>query len=119
VALARLKVADHEKRLPSGGTSACSVQAAQLYMQAVEAGLIELASSSVVTTLSAAKAMSVTVLSDGRTFGDIRLTWSDIEELYVNIGHRVSPVEEASRQGEVVPPGALLFGRLAPSKSFT
>jgi integrase len=86
VALARLKVADHEKRLPSGGTSARSVRAAfQLYMQAIEAGLVELAPSSVVTTRSAAKRMSITVLSDGRIFGDIRLsrlTWSDIEGLY-------------------------------------
>jgi hypothetical protein len=42
VALARLKVADHEKRLPSSGTSARSVRAAfQLYLQAIEAGLVE------------------------------------------------------------------------------
>ncbi|MDP8975969.1 MAG: hypothetical protein M3N28_06325, partial [Actinomycetota bacterium] len=43
VALARLKVADHEKRLPSG-TNARSVGAAfGLYQQAIDAGLIELA----------------------------------------------------------------------------
>jgi hypothetical protein len=49
LALARLKVADHEKRLPSGGTSARSVQAAiQLYMRGIQAGLIDLAPSTVV-----------------------------------------------------------------------
>lgn len=86
VALARLRVADHEKRLPSGGTNARSVAAAfQLYLQAVDSGLIELAPATVVTTRSAAKRMTSTVLADGRVFGDIRLsrlTWSDIESLY-------------------------------------
>ncbi len=86
VALARLRVADHEKRLPSGGTNARSVRAAfQLYLQAVDSGLIELAPATVVTTRSAAKRMCSTELVDGRTFGDIRLsrlTWSDIELLY-------------------------------------
>ena len=86
IALARLKVADHEKRLPSGGTNARSVRAAfQLYLQAVDSGLIELAPATVVTSRSAAKRMCSTALADGRTFGDIRLsrlTWSDIESLY-------------------------------------
>ena len=86
IALARLKVADHEKRLPSGGTNARSVRAAfQLYLQAVDSGLIELAPATVVTSRSAAKRMCSTELADGRTFGDIRLsrlTWSDIESLY-------------------------------------
>lgn len=86
IALARLKVADHEKRLPRGGTNARSVRAAlQLYLQAVDGGLIELAPATVVTTRSAARRMYSTVLADGRTFGDIRLsrlTWSDIESLY-------------------------------------
>ncbi|MCL2394502.1 MAG: hypothetical protein FWC87_07415, partial [Acidimicrobiaceae bacterium] len=50
IALARLRVADHEKRLPSGGTRARSVRAAfQLYLQAVDVGLIELAPATVVT----------------------------------------------------------------------
>ncbi len=86
MALARLRVADHEKRLPSGGTNARSVAAAfQLYLQAVDSGLIELAPTTAVTTRSAAKQMGSTVLADGRTFGAIRLsrlTWSDIEALY-------------------------------------
>ena len=86
IALARLKVADHEKRLPIGGTNARSVRAAfQLYLQAVDSGLIELAPATVVTSRSAAKRMCSTELADGRTFGDIRLsrlTWSDIESLY-------------------------------------
>ncbi len=86
MALARLRVADHEKRLPSGGTNARSVGAAfQLYLQAVDRGLIELAPTTAVTTRSAAKQMGSTVLADGRTFGAIRLsrlTWSDIEALY-------------------------------------
>jgi integrase len=86
IALARLKVADHEKRLPSGGTNARSVRAAfQLYLQAVDSGLIELAPATVVTCRSASKRMCATVLADGRTFGNIqlsRLNWSDIESLY-------------------------------------
>ena len=42
IALGRLEVADHEKRLPRGGTNARSVRAAfQLYLQSVDSGLIE------------------------------------------------------------------------------
>jgi integrase len=86
IALARLKVADHEKRLPSGGTSARSVRAAlELYLRAIESGLIELAPATMVTSRSAANRMCSTVLADGRTFGDIRLsrlTCTDIESLY-------------------------------------
>jgi len=44
IALARLKVADHERRLPTSGTRARSVEAAfDLYLGAVEAGVVELA----------------------------------------------------------------------------
>lgn len=86
VALARLKVADHEKRLPTGGTNARSVGAAfRLYQQAIDAGLIELAPSTIATVRSASKSVSGTQLSDGRLFGVIRLsrlTWQDIEYLY-------------------------------------
>jgi hypothetical protein len=43
LALVRLKVADHEKRLPAGGTKAWSVRAAfQLCQQAIDAELVEL-----------------------------------------------------------------------------
>jgi hypothetical protein len=81
IALARLKVADHEKRLPSGGTSARSVRASfQLYRRAVEAGLVELAPRTKVTVRSAAKTMSSMLLADGRVLGDVRLsrlTWQD------------------------------------------
>ena len=86
IALARLKVADHEKRLPTGGTNARSVAAVfQLYQQAIDQGLIELAPSTVVTVRSAHKMMAATEIADGRRFGDIRLsrlTWQDIEYLY-------------------------------------
>lgn len=86
VALARLKVADHEKRLPTGGTNARSVAAVfQLYLQAVDAGLIELAPSTIATVRSATRIMSAMELADGREFGKIRLsrlTWQDIEYLY-------------------------------------
>jgi integrase len=85
IALARLKVADHEKRLPTGGTKARSIRAAfQLYQQGIDAGLIELAPRTRVTVRSAANTMSKTALADGRPFGDIRLsrlTWQDIEDL--------------------------------------
>lgn len=95
VALARLRVADHEKRLPSGGTNARSVAAAfQLYLQAVDSGLIELAPTTVVTTRSAARRMTSAVLADGRVFGEIRLsrlTWSDIEALYAAMRAAAGP----------------------------
>lgn len=85
VALSRLKVADHEKRLPAG-TNARSVAAAfKLYRQAVDAGLIELAPSTILTVRSASKVLSAAELPDGRRFGDIRLsrlTWQDVEHLY-------------------------------------
>ncbi|MGH9072737.1 MAG: site-specific integrase [Acidimicrobiales bacterium] len=86
IALARLKVADHERRLPTGGTNARSVRAAfQLYQQAIDSGLVELAPKTVATVRSAAKVMGAMALLDGRAFGDIRLsrlTWQDIEQLY-------------------------------------
>ena len=72
--------------MPSGGTNARTVNAVfQLYLQAVDSGLVELAPATVVTSRSAAKRMCSTVLADGHTFGEIRLsrlTWSDIESLY-------------------------------------
>jgi integrase len=86
LALARLKVADHERRLPSGGTRARSVKAAlQVYEQAVEAGLIELAPKTFATARSSARVMCSTMLPDGRLFGDVRLSrlnWQDVEHLY-------------------------------------
>lgn len=89
VALARMKVADHEKRLTTGGTSARSVDAVfQLYQQAVGSGLIELAPSTVITVRSACRAMAAIELPDGRRFGEVRLsrlTWQDIEHLYAGM----------------------------------
>ncbi len=84
--LARLKVAGHEKRLPSGGTNARSVSAAlDLYLETAESGSLELAPRTVTTSRSAVNVMRSMELSDGRTFGTIllsRLTWQDIEHLY-------------------------------------
>lgn len=89
IALARLKVADHEKRLTTGGTAARSVDAVfQQYQRAVTAGQIELAPSTVITVRSACRAMSSIELPDGRRFGDVRLsrlTWQDIEHLYAGM----------------------------------
>ena len=89
LALARLKIADHEKRLPTGGTSARSVSAAlDLYQRTAETGSLELAPKTVVTSRSAIRVMELMVLPDGRTFGDIRLsrlTWQDIEHLYATM----------------------------------
>jgi hypothetical protein len=63
IALARLKVADHEKRLPAG-TNARSVGAVfKLYQQAIDAGLIELAPSTVLTVRSASKVMAAVELA--------------------------------------------------------
>ena len=66
VALARLRVADHEKRLPNGGTNARSVRAAfQLYLQAVDTGLIELAPATVVTSPFRGQTHVLDGLADG------------------------------------------------------
>jgi hypothetical protein len=85
IALARMKVADQEKRLPSGGTRARTVDAVfELYLDAVEMGVIELAPSTVVTTRSACRRMAEMVFK-GYRFGSIplsRLTWQEIEGLY-------------------------------------
>jgi integrase len=86
LALAKLKVADHERRLPPKGTTARSLAAVfENYQRAVDAGLIELAPSTRVTVRSAMRTMSATSMPDGSTFGSIRLsrlTWHDIELLY-------------------------------------
>jgi integrase len=83
IALARLRVADHERRLPTGGTKARSVKAAfQTYLRAVDAGVIELAPRTVLTSRSAMNTMSATRLANGRLFGEIRLSqlsWEDVE----------------------------------------
>ncbi len=85
-ALARLKVAGHQKHLPSGGTNARSVAAAMdYYLQTAESGSLELAPKTVTTTRSAIRVMKEMELADGRRFGSIRLsrlTWQDIEYLY-------------------------------------
>jgi integrase len=85
-ALARLRVADVEKRLPRGGTSAKSVRAAfDLYLEAAAAGTIVLAPRTLVTSRSAANTMCRMLLPGGRPFGTIalsRLTWQEIEQMY-------------------------------------
>ncbi len=83
---ARLRLADHEKRLVTGKTSACSVGAVlEQYLAAVETGSIPLAPSTVVTARSAVRTMSNAALGDGWQFGSIRLSrlsWRDIELMY-------------------------------------
>jgi integrase len=85
IALARLRVADHEKRL-QGGTRARSAGAAlDQYIREVESGFSELEPQTIVTCRSAAKKMRTTELADGRMFGSIllsRLNWRDVEALY-------------------------------------
>lgn len=85
VTLARLRVAGHEKRLVIGGTRARSVDAVfEIYQQAVQAGVVELAPSTAVTVRGACKRMADTRLG-GQRFGHIalsRLTWQEIEALY-------------------------------------
>ncbi len=106
IALSRLKVADHEKRLPTGGTNARTVAAAfQLYQQAIDAGLVELAPSTVVTVRSATKVMVAVELPDGRRFGGIRLsrlTWQDIEYLYAAMRARGSSAAYVRRCATVL-----------------
>jgi integrase len=86
LALARLRVAGHQKRLPAGGTNARSVGAAMdLYIEAADSGSLELTPKTVTTTRSAVRIMKDMELADGRRFGAIRLsrlTWQDIEILY-------------------------------------
>jgi len=86
VALAKLRVADAEGRLPRPGTQALTVAAAlDEYIADLEAGVVELAPKTVVTTRSARNTICATVLPDGRRFGDIRLAglgWREIEALY-------------------------------------
>jgi integrase len=86
LALARLMVAGHQKRLPSGGTNARSVAAAMdYYLETAESGSLELAPKTVTTTRSALRVMKEMELADGRRFGSIRLSrlnWQDIEYLY-------------------------------------
>jgi hypothetical protein len=83
--LARLKVAAHQKRLPSGGTNARSVGAAlNLYREAATSGSLELSPNTISTTRSAIRVMNDMELADGRQFGAIslsRLTWEDVEYL--------------------------------------
>ncbi len=86
VALARLKVAREERRLPVGGTSARSVRSAlDAYVEAAESGQIELAPRTILTSRSAANTMCSTRLLDGREFGRVtlsRLSWQTIEAMY-------------------------------------
>ncbi len=83
---AKLRLADHQKRLVTGKTAARSVAAVMAhYLAAIEAGEIELAPTTVVTSRSAIRTMSNTELADGRVFGSIqltKLTWREIEQLY-------------------------------------
>jgi len=85
-ALAKLRVADHEQRLPRPGTKARTVAAAlDDYIADLEAGVVELAPKTVVTTRSARNTICSTMLPDGRDFGSIRLSnlgWQEIEALY-------------------------------------
>lgn len=86
LALAKLRIADHEGRLPRPGTEARTVaEALDAYLADVEAGVIELAPKTLVTSRSARATMCRVVLPDGRRFGSIplsSLSWREIEDLY-------------------------------------
>ncbi len=70
VALAKLRAADHDGRRPRPGTTARTVRAAlDEYVADAEAGVIELAPKTVVTTRSARNTVCSMVLPDGRVFG--------------------------------------------------
>lgn len=103
VTLAKLRAADHDGRLPRPGTKARTVRAAlDEYVADVEAGVIELAPKTVVTTRSARNTMCSMVLPDGRVFGDIRLSslgWEDIEAMFrvMRDGRSVEWVRRAAR----------------------
>jgi hypothetical protein len=73
--LAPLKMADHHKRLPSGGTIARSVaEAMACHQEAAEGGSLELAPKMVTTSRSVLKVMKSMELRNGRTFGSIPLS---------------------------------------------
>jgi integrase len=100
VALARLRVADHEKRLPRGTTARSVAAALQLYQQAVASGAIELAPSTANTVRWVSKLLTNLELADGRRFGDVRLsrlTWEDIEAAYGAIRARGGSVAYVRR----------------------
>lgn len=89
LALAQLRVAAHQRRLPTGKARPRSARAVlEAYVREAESGRIELAPSTVVTTRSASKTMAETRLSDGTMFGDLRLsalTWERVEDLYASM----------------------------------
>jgi hypothetical protein len=59
VALAKLKVADHQRRLPQAATNAMTVRALlDLYLQEAQNGKVHLAPKTIVTSRSAANTMS-------------------------------------------------------------
>lgn len=86
LALAQLRVAAHQRRLPTGKSRPRSVRKVlEAYVAEAEAGRIELSPSTVVTSRSASNTMARTRLSDGTLFGDLRLsqlTWERVEDLY-------------------------------------
>jgi integrase len=103
--LARLRVAETEGRLLLPGTRARTVRAAlDAYLAEVEAGVIELAPKTVVTSRSARTTMCGLELVDGRRFGDIQLSslcWQDVEQMFrvMRIGRSV---EWVRRSGTVL-----------------
>ncbi len=114
VAASRLKVANHERRLVTGRTSARTVGAALVeYLDAIDAGAVELAPRTIVTTRSAVRTMTVMELPVGRAFGTIplsRLTWRDVEALYLAMRDSGRGVEWIRRCATVLTQ-ALEFGR--------
>ena len=114
VVAAKLKVADHEHRLVTGKTSARSVDAVmEQYLDALETGAIEVATSTVVTSRSAIRTMARTELADGRRFGSIQLSklgWREIEALYAAM-RKGGPGNAWVRRCATVLSQALEFGR--------
>jgi len=86
LAVAQLRVAAHQRRLPIGKARPRSVRAVlDAYVREAESGRIELAPRTVVTSRSAVRTMCSVLLRDGTVFGDVRLsalTWEQIEDLY-------------------------------------
>ncbi len=86
IVAAKLKLADHERRLAAGNTSArVAGDILDQYLEAIETGVIELAPTTIVTSRSAMRTMREMELSDGRIFGKVmlsRLGWREIEMLY-------------------------------------
>jgi len=89
LALANLRVNASQQRRPVPRSKRRSMRTVfELYLGDAQAGKVQLAPKTLVTSRSAANTMCKQRLADGRLFADIRperLTWEDVEDLYATM----------------------------------